>query len=175
MPSPDQIPASPQPYASDNQTSGKKPTNALATVAVRMNAASPAPSSTPSTAKTIPAKGNWTTMNHHGTPIAASTDRSSVNSPGSTEEPSPNAAAKIPAANSENAVTRHATALACPASPAPNAAPTSDCAAIASESRTSARRPHNCNTTWWAASAAAPNLAATAEPVNPQRGNPSQP
>lgn len=40
-------------------------------------------------------------MNHHGTPIAASTDRSSVNSPGSTEEPSPNAAAKIPAANSE--------------------------------------------------------------------------
>lgn len=123
VPSPDQIPASPQPYASDNQTSGKKPTNALATVAVRMNAASPAPSSTPSTAKTIPAKGNWTTMNHHGTPIAASTDRSSVNSPGSTEEPSPNAAAKIPAANSENAVTRHATALACPASPAPNAAP----------------------------------------------------
>ena len=59
MLSPDQMPASPQPNASDSQVSGKKPTSALTTVAVRMNAASPAPSSTPSSAKTIPANGNW--------------------------------------------------------------------------------------------------------------------
>ena len=82
--SPDQIPASPQPNTSDSQIGGRKPTSALTTVAVRMNAASPAPSNTPSSAKTTPAKGNWATMNHHGTPTAASTERSSVNSRGST-------------------------------------------------------------------------------------------
>jgi hypothetical protein len=35
--------------------------------ALRMNFASPAPGNTPSSAKTIPATGNWATMNHHGT------------------------------------------------------------------------------------------------------------
>src|SRR5882757_3065313 len=77
MLSPDQMPASPQSNTSDSQISGRKPASALTTVAVRMNAASPAPSSTPSSAKTTPAKGNWPTRNHHGIPIAASTDRSS--------------------------------------------------------------------------------------------------
>ena len=62
----------------------------------------------------------------------------------------------------EKMVTRHATDLACANSPAPSAAPTSDCAAIASESSTSARKFHSCSTTWWAATAAAPNRAATA-------------
>ena len=56
--SPDQMPSSPQPNTKDNQISGRKPSSALANVAVRMNAASPAPSSTPSRAKTIPATGN---------------------------------------------------------------------------------------------------------------------
>jgi hypothetical protein len=69
---PDQMPASPQPNTSDSQVNGRNPTSALTTVAVRINAASPAPSSTPSIAKTIPVKGNWAARNHHGTPIAAS-------------------------------------------------------------------------------------------------------
>ncbi len=45
---PDQIPARPQPNASDSQISGRKPASAVITVALRMNFASPAPSSTPS-------------------------------------------------------------------------------------------------------------------------------
>src|SRR5262249_11116282 len=90
-----------------------QPTSALTTVAVRMNAASPA------------AKGNWATMNHQGTLIAASTDRSAVNSLGSTAAPAPNTPANIPPAMVEKAVTRHATNLACAASPAPSAAPRS--------------------------------------------------
>ena len=73
--------------ASDSQISGRKPTSALTSVALRMNSASPAPSSTPSSAKTIPAIGNCATMNHHGTPIASSTERSSVNSRGNTDAP----------------------------------------------------------------------------------------
>jgi hypothetical protein len=71
--SPDQMPASPQSHTSDNQTNGKKPASALTTVAVRMNAASPARSNTPSRAKTTPAKGIWATRNHHGILVAART------------------------------------------------------------------------------------------------------
>src|SRR5271170_4213911 len=162
MLSPDQMPASPQSNTSDSQISGRKPANALTTVAVRMNAASPAPSRTPSIAKTTPAKGNWPTRNHHGVAIAASTDRSSVKSSGSTEAPAANTPAKAVAAIADDAVTRRAVAIASAPSPPPSAAPTNACAAIASESRTSARKLHTCNTTWWAASAAAPKRAATA-------------
>lgn len=61
----------------------------------------------------MPAIGNWATMNHHGTPIASSTDRSSVNSDGSTEAPTANTVASTEAASVENTVTRHATDLAC--------------------------------------------------------------
>ncbi len=88
--------------------------------------------------------GNWATRNHHGTPIASSTERSSVNSVGNTEAPAANTAANSAAATVEKIVTRHATAFACGKSPAPSAAPTSDCAAIASESSTSARKLHSC-------------------------------
>src|SRR5258708_30599160 len=84
---PDQMPSRPQPNTSESQTNGRKPTSALMSVALRMNFASPAPSSTPSSAKTIPATGNSATMNHHGTPIASSTDRSSVNTLGITAAP----------------------------------------------------------------------------------------
>ena len=73
---PDQMPNRPQPNTSDSQISGRNPTNALARVALRMNFASPAPSSTPSSANTMPATGSWATRNHHGTPISSSTDRS---------------------------------------------------------------------------------------------------
>ena len=62
--SPDQIPASPQPNASDAQISGRNPSTAAASVAVRRNAASPAPSNTPSMAKTTPATGCSATKNH---------------------------------------------------------------------------------------------------------------
>ena len=86
-------------------------------------------------------------MNHHGTPIAASTERSSVNNDGSTEAPTANTNANTAAAIVENTVTRHATDLACWVRPAPSAAPTSDCAAIANESSTRARKFHNCSTT----------------------------
>ena len=71
----------------------------------------------------------------------------------------------------EKIVTRHATDLACASWPAPSAAPTSDCAAIASESSTSARKFHSCSTTWWAATAAAPNRAATAPADTKQAWN----
>ncbi len=107
------MPSRPQPKASDSQISGRKPISALINVALRMKAASPAPSSTPSSAKTMPAIGNCATMNHHGTPIASSTERSSVNSDGSTEAPTANTTARTTAAIVENTVTRHATDLAC--------------------------------------------------------------
>src|SRR5690349_19505047 len=129
---PDQIPSRPQPNASDSQINGRNPTNALIRVALRMNFASPAPSSTPSSAKTIPATGNWATMNHHGTPIASSTDLSSVNTLGNTDAPTANTMASTAAASVEKIVTRHATDFACANWPAPSAAPTNDCAAIAS-------------------------------------------
>src|SRR5690242_2123686 len=95
---PAQIPSSPQPNASESQISGRKPTKALTKVALRMNLASPAPSSTPSKAKTIPAMGNWATINHHGTPIASSTERSSVNTAGNTDDPTANTTASTAAA-----------------------------------------------------------------------------
>src|SRR3954464_11334969 len=101
-------------------------------------------------------------MNHHGTPIAASTERSSVNTAGNTDAPTAKTPASTADATAEKIVPRHATDLACVNSPAPSAAPTSDCAAIASESSTSARKLHNCSTTWCAATAAAPKRAATA-------------
>ena len=50
-------------------------------------------------------------------------------------------------ASVEKIVTRHATDFACASWPAPSAAPTNDCAAIASESNTSARKFHSCSTT----------------------------
>lgn len=105
---PDQIPARPQPNTSDSQVSGRHPISALITVAVRMNAASPAPNSTPSNAKTIPATGKRATRNHHGTPIAASTNRSLVNSLGTAKAPTANTAASAPAAIAESTVTRRA-------------------------------------------------------------------
>src|SRR5215208_298784 len=160
--SPDQMPSKPQPNASDSQINGRNPTSALISVALRMNFASPAPSSTPSSAKTIPANGNWATMNHHGTPIASSTERSSVKTLGNTDAPTAKITASTPEARVEKIVTRQATDLACASCPAPRAAPTNDCAAIASESSTSARKFHSCSTTWCAATAAAPNRAATA-------------
>src|SRR5690349_227044 len=104
--SPDQIPSRPQPNASESQISGRNPTSALISVALRMNFASPAPSSTPSSAKTIPATGNWATMNHHGTPIASSTERSSVNTLGNTDAPTANTPANTPEARVEKMVTR---------------------------------------------------------------------
>ena len=85
-----------------------------------------------------------------------------MNSVGSTDAPTANTVANTAAARVENAVTRHATDFACASSPAPSAAPTRDCAAMASESSTSARKLHSCSTTWWAATAAAPKRAATA-------------
>src|SRR3954451_10382489 len=118
---PDQIPSSPQPNTSDNQISGKKPTSALISVALRMNLASPAPSSTPSSAKTIPATGNGATMNHHGTPIASSPERSSVNTLGNTDAPTAKTPARTAEATVEKIVTRQATDLACASSPAPSA------------------------------------------------------
>ena len=78
-----------------------------------MNVASPAPSSTPSIANTMPAIGSCATRNHHGTPIASSTERSVVNSAGNTDEPSANTAASTSPATVEKIVTRHATDLAC--------------------------------------------------------------
>src|SRR3954447_17146361 len=143
---PDQIPRSPQPNTSESQINGRNPTSALISVALRMNLASPAPSSTPSSAKTIPATGNWATMNHQGTPIASSTERSSVNTFGNTDAPTAKTPASTADATVEKIVTRHATDLACASCPAPSAAPTSDCAAIASESSTSARKFHSCST-----------------------------
>src|SRR5690625_1133302 len=101
--SPDQVPASPQPNTSDIQTAGRNPVTALTTVAVRMNAASPAPNSTPSRPNTSPAIGNWATRNHHGTPIVASTAGSSVNSAGRIGAPAANSAASAPAAIPEQA------------------------------------------------------------------------
>ena len=62
--SPDQMPASPQPNASDAQISGRNPTTAASSVDVRRNAASPAPSSTPSMANTTPAIGCSAAKNH---------------------------------------------------------------------------------------------------------------
>src|SRR6202171_5442713 len=99
---PDQMPSRPQPNTSESQTNGRNPTSALMSVALRMNFASPAPISTPSSAKTIPATGNWATMNHHGTPIASRTERSSVNTPGSIEAPMADTAASTAAATVEN-------------------------------------------------------------------------
>src|SRR6185503_1043595 len=131
-----------QPKISDSQINGRNPASALIRVALRMNLASPAPSSTPSSANTIPATGNWATMNHHGTPIASSTERSSVNTLGKTDAPMANTPASTAEATAEKIATRHATDLACANSPAPSAAPTSDCAAIANESSTSARKHH---------------------------------
>ncbi len=55
---PAQMPSRPQPYPNDSQINGRNPTSALINVALRMNLASPAPRSTPSSAKTIPATGN---------------------------------------------------------------------------------------------------------------------
>src|SRR3954454_766356 len=127
---PDQIPSSPQPNTSESQINGRNPTSALISVALRMNFASPAPSKTPSSAKTIPATGNWATMNHHGTPIASSTERSSVKALGKTDAPTANTPASTAEATVEKMVTRHATDLACSNCPAPSAAPTSDCAAM---------------------------------------------
>src|SRR5262245_35041427 len=121
---PDQIPAKLQPNANDNQISGRKPTSALITVALRMNFASPAPRRTPSSPNTTPAIGNMATKNHHGTPTSSSTVRSFVNSSGRTDAPSPNTSASTVAATVEKAVTRAATDFACVAKPAPNAAPT---------------------------------------------------
>ena len=140
---PAQIPARPQPNLSDNQVSGRNPMIALATVTLRMKVASPAPSSTPSSANTTPATGNCATRNHHGTPMAFSTAGSSVNTAGITVAPIASSAAKPAAATAEMPVTRQATCRACPESPPPSAAPTSDCAAIASESSTSARNAHS--------------------------------
>src|SRR5512138_3417292 len=84
--SPDQMPASPQPKASDAQISGRKPSTAAMIVDVRRNAASPAPSSTPSRANTTPAIGCIAVKNHHGTGTAASTAASGVNTGGSTSD-----------------------------------------------------------------------------------------
>jgi len=106
---PDQMPSRPQPNASESQINGRNPTSALISVALRMNFASPAPSRTPSSAKTIPATGNWATMNHHGTPIASSTDRSSVKMLGNTEAPTAKMPANTADASVEKIVTRHAT------------------------------------------------------------------
>ncbi len=86
-------------------------------------------------------------MNHHGTPIASSTERSSVNTLGITEAPTAKMPASTAEASVEKIVTRHATDFACASCPAPSAAPTSDCAAMASESSTSARKFHSCSTT----------------------------
>src|SRR2546423_365718 len=61
---PVQIPVSPQPKASEIQIIGRNPIPALTSVAVRRNAASPAPSSTPSSANTTPATGCSATKNH---------------------------------------------------------------------------------------------------------------
>src|SRR3954462_14987620 len=98
---PDQIPSSPQPNTSESQINGRNPTSALISVALRMNFASPAPSSTPSSAKTMPATGNWATMNHHGTPMASSTERSSVKMLGNTDAPTVNTTASTVAATVE--------------------------------------------------------------------------
>lgn len=54
VPKPDQIPASPQPKINDSQINGKNPADALISVALRMNLASPAPTKTPSRLNTIP-------------------------------------------------------------------------------------------------------------------------
>ena len=137
--SPAQIPASPQPNTSDSQTSGRNPASALTTVAVRMNAASPAPIKTPSRAKTIPANSRWATRNHHGTPIASSTARSPVNADKHRRTSRQNCRGDH-RGEAEKAVTRQATCLAWLGSPAPRAAPTRDWAAMASESSTSARK-----------------------------------
>ena len=71
--SPDQIPASPHPNASDAQISGRNPTTAAASVHVRRNAASPAPSNTPSMANTTPATGCSAAKNHQAMGTTAST------------------------------------------------------------------------------------------------------
>ena len=129
---------------------------------MRRNAASPAPSSTPSSAKTTPATGTTATRNHHASGTCASTAGSGVNTRGSTlcTARSPSA---IAAANPvDHHVTRQASARACAVRPAPSAAPTSACAATARESRTSEVKVHSCSTTWCAATAAAPERAATA-------------
>ena len=88
--SPDQIPASPHPNASDAQISGRNPTTAAARVEVRRNAASPAPSSTPSIANTTPATGCSAAKNHQATGTAASTAASGVNTGGSTPDSAAN-------------------------------------------------------------------------------------
>ncbi len=86
-------------------------------------------------------------MNHHGMPIASSTERSSVNTLGITEAPTANTPASMAEASVEKMVTRHATDFAWASWPAPSAAPTNDCAAMASESSTRARKFHSCSTT----------------------------
>ena len=88
--SPDQIPASPHPNASDAQISGRNPTTAAGSVHVRRNAASPAPSSTPSMANTTPATGCSAAKNHQATGTAASTAASGVNTGGSTPDSAAN-------------------------------------------------------------------------------------
>ena len=62
--SPDQMPARPHPNANEAQIGGRNPSTAAASVDVRRNAASPAPSSTPSRANTTPATGCIAAKNH---------------------------------------------------------------------------------------------------------------
>ena len=106
-------------------------------------------------------------MNHHQHPITSSTERSSVNILGNTEAPT----AKIPASTAEarvEKVARHATDLACASCPA-RAPPPPATARRLQQISTSARKFHNCSTTWLAATAAAPDRAATA-PADAEQG-----
>src|SRR4051794_20226255 len=82
--SPVHTPGRPQSSQPDSSDSGTKPSSAEPRVTVRRNAASPAPISTPSRAKTTPASGCISARNHHTTSAWASTAGSSVNSGGST-------------------------------------------------------------------------------------------
>src|SRR5690625_4106672 len=68
---PHHTPVSPQPNACASQTGGRNPHRTALTVALRRKAASPAPSNTPSSAKTTPPIGIIATIIHHGPAVTA--------------------------------------------------------------------------------------------------------
>ena len=145
---PHHTPVKPVPIKCAKITPGKNPTRTEEMVSVRRNAASPAPSKTPSKAKTTPPPITMATRIHHGWEMASSTSGEEVKMRGIIPAPAANTTAKRPEKIVEYNATLLPTLRACRAEPAPNAAPVNDCAAMANESKMRDMKFHSCIMIW---------------------------
>jgi hypothetical protein len=123
---------------------------------------SPAPISTPSSAKTTAASGCMSASIGQIASARSITAGSEVNARGKVPASASSSAAKRQPATSDQPIARAATARAPAASSAPSPRPTSTCAAIAIASRTSAMKVKRFIAIWWAPSEASPIRAMTA-------------